>query len=80
MCATEVQATDGNLYGTTVDTVFKITLSGVLTALAQTALEPSGVVQASDGNFYGATYWGGTYGSSGTVFKNDSCRQPDNAL
>ena len=70
-----VQATDGNLYGTTggggaddFGTVFKITPSGTLTTLysfcSQTRLhgrrEPyAGLVQATNGNFYGTTSGGG---------------------
>ena len=70
-----VQATDGNLYGTTslggtqgVGTLFRITLQGGLTTLynfcAQTGCTdgraPSGaLIQATDGNFYGVTSFGG---------------------
>lgn len=65
-----IQATDGNLYGTTggypvsYGTVFKITLGGTLTTLhnfcsstncADGAYPASPVVQANDGNFYGTT-------------------------
>lgn len=77
-----IQATDGNLYGTTwgdayqnlnVGTVFKIALSGTLTTLhsfqtTDGANPQGGLVQATDGNFYGATEEGGTY-NYGTVFK-----------
>lgn len=77
-----IQATDGNLYGTTwgdayqnlnVGTVFKITLGGALTTLHsfQTmdgANPQGGLVQGTDGNLYGATEEGGTY-NYGTVFK-----------
>jgi uncharacterized repeat protein (TIGR03803 family) len=77
-----IQATDGNLYGTTWGygdlnqndgTVFKITLRGTLTTLhsfqlTDGALPFAGLVQASDGNFYGATEEGGTY-NYGTIFK-----------
>ncbi len=75
-----IQATDGNLYGTTVvggtngnGTVFKITLKGILTTLHRFAgadgSEPSGVlVEAGDGNFYGMTEFGGA-NNLGTVFK-----------
>ncbi len=78
-----VQATDGNLHGTTYGggdpgpgTVFKITPSGALTAVysfcSQTdctdGQEPYGaVVQGSDGNFYGTTAYGGN--GSGTAFR-----------
>ena len=65
-----VQATDGNLYGTTSagaisgGTVFKITPGGILTTLYRFdgphGLTPSGaLVQAKDGNFYGVTLGGG---------------------
>jgi uncharacterized repeat protein (TIGR03803 family) len=81
-----VQATDGNLYGTTYQggafntcangcgTVFKISLAGVLSTIAN--LEPSGpanpiaaLIQATDGNFYGTSYAGGSSGDWGTVFE-----------
>jgi uncharacterized repeat protein (TIGR03803 family) len=66
-----VQATDGNLYGTTtgggannLGTSFKITLSGKLTTLhsfdGTDGSDPqSGLVQATDGNLYGTTLGGG---------------------
>ncbi len=76
-----IQATDGNLYGTTLNegdggagTVFKITLTGTLTVLhaftggIDGGHPNAGVIQASDGNFYGTTVFGGA-GASGTVFK-----------
>src|SRR5437667_2523939 len=76
-----IQATDGNLYGTTEfggaffnGTVFKMTLGGVFTRLHSFAagadgLKPlSALVQGVDGNFYGTTDAGGS-GNSGTVFK-----------
>jgi YVTN family beta-propeller protein/uncharacterized repeat protein (TIGR03803 family) len=79
-----VQASDGNLYGTTVGggantagTVFQITLGGTLTTLysfcSQTnctdGWDPiAGLVQASDGNLYGTTEVGGANGD-GTIFK-----------
>jgi uncharacterized repeat protein (TIGR03803 family) len=79
-----VQATDGNIYGTTAvgganseGTIFKVTSGGTLTTLysfcAQTnctdGSDPvGGLVQAADGNFYGTTYHGGT-NNFGTVFK-----------
>lgn len=71
-----IQATDGNLYGTTatggttrMGTVFQITLDGTLTTLATFGGSVSGqgpsaaLVQGSDGNFYGTTVRGG----------NDTC-------
>jgi uncharacterized repeat protein (TIGR03803 family) len=79
-----IQASDGNLYGTTLSggandngTVFRITQSGALTTLysfcAQTACAdgagPQGVIQATDGDFYGTTAQGGTGNGGGTVFK-----------
>ncbi len=80
-----VQATNGNLYGTTLEggldgfsgTVFTITPSGTLTTLhslgSSHGSEPyAGVVQATDGNFYGTTTYGGGDACSagcGTVFE-----------
>jgi len=77
-----IQATDGNLYGTTWTggsdnnndgTVFKLTLSGKLTTLhsfdlTDGALPFAGLVQATDGDFYGTTEEGGI-DNYGTVFK-----------
>jgi uncharacterized repeat protein (TIGR03803 family) len=73
-----IQATDGNLYGTTVNggantagTVFKITPSGKLTTLysscsqsncADGANPYAALVQATDGNLYGTTVNGGAIG------------------
>ena len=78
-----IQASDGNLYGTTYSgsvsgkgngTVFKITSSGVKITLYSFAGGKDGaypaavLVQGSDGNFYGTTEQGGKT-KSGTVFK-----------
>ncbi len=79
-----LQASDGNLYGTTAGggiegsgTVFKVTLNGALTTLYSFYNEPgtsfggspaAGLIQASDGNFYGTTAQGGV-NSFGSVFK-----------
>ena len=78
-----VQATNGDLYGTSGwgahgdGTVFKITPSGTLTTLynfcaqsgcAGGAFPTSGLVQAAHGDFYGTTGQGGANGR-GTVFK-----------
>jgi uncharacterized repeat protein (TIGR03803 family) len=80
-----VQATAGDLYGTTQNggnnygdigegTIFKITLAGALTTLhifnGPDGDEPeAGLVQATDGNFYGTTFGGGTNGGYGTIFE-----------
>ncbi|HEY6292159.1 MAG TPA: choice-of-anchor tandem repeat GloVer-containing protein [Terriglobia bacterium] len=77
-----VQATDGNLYGTTYaggarndGTIFKITPNGTLTTLHSFNGDPDGewpsgrMVQATDGDLYGTTLYGGASGSGGTVFK-----------
>jgi uncharacterized repeat protein (TIGR03803 family) len=81
--ASLIQATDGNLYGTTVEggvncpplgcgTVFKITPSGTLTTLhsfdGADGTEPHGLIQATNGNFYGTASFGGA-NSEGTVFE-----------
>ena len=79
-----VQATNGDLYGTTFEggannggTVFKITPSGTLTTLYSFCSESgctdgellfAGLVQATNGDFYGTTYEGGVNGL-GTIFK-----------
>jgi uncharacterized repeat protein (TIGR03803 family) len=79
-----VQATTGNLYGTTFKggtydygSVFEVTPAGKLTTLysfcpqsgCPDGDEPySGLVQATNGNFYGTTSAGGAY-SRGTVFE-----------
>ncbi len=70
-----IQATDGNLYGTTsaggangAGTIFKITPRGTLTVLYSFCSEAGctdganpygGLIQATDGNFYGTTEGGG---------------------
>jgi uncharacterized repeat protein (TIGR03803 family) len=80
-----VQATNGDLYGTTANggangagTVFKITPSGTLTTLYSFCSQsgctdgeyPSAaLVQATNGSFYGTTEAGGANGNNGTVFK-----------
>jgi uncharacterized repeat protein (TIGR03803 family) len=72
-----VQASSGDLYGTTFSggangygTLFEITLKGALTTLynfcsqsgcADGAGPEGGLVQATDGNLYGTTYGGGGY-------------------
>ncbi len=73
-----IQASDGNLYGTTevggtnnCGTIFELSISG---ALLYTYSFPCGaegeypytpLIQASDGNFYGTTFYGGNITSSG---------------
>ncbi len=80
---TLIQATDGNLYGTTYGggaydygTVFKVTPNGELTTLysfcAQSGCPDGkgplgGVAQGTDGNFYGTTSQGPA--NNGTFFK-----------
>jgi uncharacterized repeat protein (TIGR03803 family) len=81
--AAVLQATDGNLYGTTEDggsgsnpsgTVFRLTPEGTLTTLF-TFDGPNGggpvgpLIQASDGTFYGTTEVGGTHPFDGTILK-----------
>ncbi len=79
-----VQATNGNLYGTTLEggangagTVFEITPAGQLTTVysfcsqsgCTDGLEPyAGLIQGANGNLYGTTFLGGTNGL-GTVFE-----------
>jgi len=79
-----VEATNGDLYGTTVfggtnvlGTVFKITPSGTLTTLYSFCSQAScadgyypyaELVQATDGNLYGTTEYGGA-NKQGTVFR-----------
>ncbi len=79
-----IQATNGNLYGTTLGynpnntgTIFEVTPKGKLTVLytlcSQTncadGITPSGaLIQSTDGNLYGTTNGGGASGD-GTVFR-----------
>jgi uncharacterized repeat protein (TIGR03803 family) len=78
---TLVQASDGNLYGTseyggpdTSGSVFKISTNGApnplysFTVGDDGAYPEAGLAQGTDGNLYGTTFEGGTNGS-GTVFK-----------
>jgi uncharacterized repeat protein (TIGR03803 family) len=73
-----IQASNGVLYGTTLEgsasgTVFKVTTAGKLTVLhnfaaADGQLPEGGLIQGTDGNFYGTTNLGGANGE-GTVYK-----------
>jgi uncharacterized repeat protein (TIGR03803 family) len=74
-----VQATNGNLYGTTQQgghggTVYSLTPNGSIMQIFNFddwnygAQPVAGLVQGADGNLYGTTEWGGT-SSAGTVFK-----------
>jgi uncharacterized repeat protein (TIGR03803 family) len=79
-CTGLLQATDGNLYGTTFSggssnygTVFRITSNGALTTLhsfirTDGANPYSALIQATDGNLYGDTYAGGS-NNIGTIFR-----------
>jgi uncharacterized repeat protein (TIGR03803 family) len=78
-----IQATDGNLYGTTSagganggGTIFRITTAGTLTTLysfcSQTGCTDGdspyeGLLQATNGALYGTTYYGGT-DNDGTIY------------
>jgi uncharacterized repeat protein (TIGR03803 family) len=77
-----LQASDGNLYGTTSEggpnlygTVFKMPLAGTLTTLnsfnnTDGATPWAGLVQGSDGNLYGTTLEGGSSANGdGTIFQ-----------
>lgn len=61
-----IQGSDGNFYGTTPSTIFKITPQGDLTTLyacTQSSCSvdafTAGLIQASDGSFYGTSQTGG---------------------
>jgi uncharacterized repeat protein (TIGR03803 family) len=74
------QATDGNLYGTTLEggtdgigTIFRLTTNGALTTIhsfvdTDGAIGYGGLFQGKDGFLYGAAAEGGTYGD-GTLFR-----------
>lgn len=77
-----MQATNGNLYGTTsagghgAGTVFVITSKGQIVQLhsfcgnfdCTDGNGPGGLTQAANGNLYGTTEWGGKF-SEGTIFE-----------
>lgn len=83
--ASLLQATNGDLYGTTFQgganiggSIFEMTPSGKLTTLysfcsqaacTDGAFPEGALVQTTDGNFYGTTVSGGTFEDFGTVFK-----------
>jgi uncharacterized repeat protein (TIGR03803 family) len=61
--------TDGNFYGSTEDTIFKVTANGTLTTLCSLdARNVSVLVQGTDGNFYGTTQLGGA-NDEGIIFQ-----------
>jgi uncharacterized repeat protein (TIGR03803 family) len=73
-----VQGNDGDFYGTTAGTVFKISPGGALTTLYSfTNIDSgpqAGLVQGSDGYFYGTTSYyaipeSGVTANSGTIFR-----------
>jgi uncharacterized repeat protein (TIGR03803 family) len=70
--ASLIQATDGNLYGTTPGTLFAVRLSGTLTTLhtfssSDGSIVNAGLVQGTNGTFYGTAVYGGA-SADGTVF------------
>ncbi len=70
-----LQASDGNLYGTTSSTIFRLVPGGSLTTIHTFAF-PEGfqpmaaLIQAPDGNLYGTTAGGGS-NTRGTIFRSD---------
>ena len=75
--ASLTQGGDGNIHGTTSETLFKLAANGALTTLASISNATNGLgpmAQGSDGNFYGTTVGGGDRSLNneigfGTVFK-----------
>ncbi|MGO8672197.1 MAG: beta strand repeat-containing protein, partial [Capsulimonadaceae bacterium] len=79
-----IQASDGNLYGTSNNggsagygAAWRISLSGVMTVLHDFSdgsvpfdvhYPGGGLIQATDGNLYGVS-WQGGYGNNGTAFR-----------
>ena len=72
---------DGNLYGVTIGTVFRLAPDGTFTTLHRFAADgtegrqaQTGLISDAQGNLYGTTYRGGAGGGSGrgTVFRIDS--------
>jgi len=69
--APPVEASDGNLYGTSRTTVYKYTRAGAFSTiyrLTDGSFILSAVIQAADGNLYGTASYGGANGC-GTIFK-----------
>jgi uncharacterized repeat protein (TIGR03803 family) len=68
-----VKGNDGNFYGTTLSTWFRISPSGKESTLYHGVGSSGALVQGTDGNFYGTTVYGGTSpncpSGCGTVFK-----------
>ena len=74
-----MQALDGNFYGVTAGTLFKMEPSGALTTIHLFMLTdgeaPVGLMQGTDGWFYGVTSQGGSlncFSGCGTIFKTNS--------
>jgi uncharacterized repeat protein (TIGR03803 family) len=64
-----LQGRDGNLYGTTFNSVFKLSTNGVVTTLSSAFDFIRGVlIEESDGVFYGTSFNGGSF-DRGTIFK-----------
>lgn len=66
--ASLTQGTDGNLYGTTISTAYRLKFPARLTTLNYILHPIGGLIQASDGNFYGTAAIGGIY-ERGGVFE-----------
>jgi uncharacterized repeat protein (TIGR03803 family) len=68
-----VQGSDGNFYGVTAATIFKVTTGGTLTTIAESTTTADGVdfngplAEGSDGSFYGTADLNGV--GNGTIFK-----------
>lgn len=63
---------NGNFYGTTASTVFRMAPSGaVFTLVVPGGSSPRRLIRGTDNHFYGVTAWGGDSGD-GTVFKVSS--------
>jgi uncharacterized repeat protein (TIGR03803 family) len=70
--APPVQGTDGNFYGTTQTTAYKISPAGRFSGLGNLpGFTFAPLILGSDGNFYGTSYTGGSQ-NKGAVFKLNS--------